>query len=71
MGFGIPIDKWLCEDLKDIVQEYLSEDMLKLHGLFNENEVKRIVADFLSGRKEKYLKVWYLLMFQMWYKQWM
>jgi asparagine synthase (glutamine-hydrolysing) len=71
MGFGIPIDSWLANELKDLVNEYLSEDSLKAHGLFNVAEARKTVHDFFNGRTEKYLKVWYLLMFQMWYKQWM
>lgn len=71
MGFGIPIESWLNNELKDLVNEYLSEECLKAHGLFNSQTVRSIVADFFNGRKEKHLKIWYLLMFQMWYKQWM
>jgi asparagine synthase (glutamine-hydrolysing) len=71
MGFGIPVDNWLSHELKDLVEEHLSEASLKLHGLFNVQVVRNVVSDFLNGRKEKHLKVWYLLMFQMWYKQWM
>lgn len=71
MGFGIPIEDWLTKELKDLVQDYLSEESLKAHGLFKAQAVKDTVTDFFSGRKEKYLKVWYLLMFQMWYRQWM
>jgi asparagine synthase (glutamine-hydrolysing) len=71
MGFGIPVENWLSHELKDLVEEHLSEANLKLHGLFNVQVVRNVVSDFLNGRKEKHLKVWYLLMFQMWYKQWM
>jgi asparagine synthase (glutamine-hydrolysing) len=71
MGFGIPVENWLSHELKDLVEEHLSEANLKIHGLFNVQVVRKVVSDFLNGRKEKHLKVWYLLMFQMWYKQWM
>lgn len=71
MGFGIPIENWLMNELKELVKEYLSEQSLQQHGLFNVKEVRKIVSDFFYGRKEKHLKVWYLLMFQMWYKRWM
>jgi asparagine synthase (glutamine-hydrolysing) len=70
MGFGIPIETWLANELKDLVNEYLSDKNLEVHGLFNVDAVRNILNDFFGGRKEKYLKVWYLLMFQMWYKQW-
>jgi asparagine synthase (glutamine-hydrolysing) len=69
MGFAIPLTSWLGNELKGLVMEYLGEDNLK-HGLFNTREVKRLVTDFYNGRTEKYLKIWSLLMFQMWYKKW-
>ncbi|GAA4728139.1 asparagine synthase (glutamine-hydrolyzing) [Flavisolibacter ginsenosidimutans] len=71
MGFGIPVETWLTNELRPLVEEYLSEHSLQQHGLFNVSAVQKTVADFFNGRKEKHLKVWYLLMFQMWYKQWM
>lgn len=70
MGFGIPVELWLGNELKELVQEYLSEKNLD-HGLFNTEEVKNLVSEFFNGRTEKHLKIWYLLMFQMWYKRWM
>ena len=71
MGFGIPMESWLGKELKSMVQEYLSETKLNEHGLFNASEVKKIMNDFFNGRTEKHLKIWYLLMFQMWYEKWM
>jgi asparagine synthase (glutamine-hydrolysing) len=70
MGFGIPVEEWLGHELKGFVGEYLSEENLRLHGLFNQAEVAKLLSDFFGGRKEKHLKIWYLLMFQMWYKYW-
>jgi len=71
MGFGIPVETWLSKELKDLVMENLSNENLKQHGLFNVSEVKKILSDFYKGRTEKYLKIWNLLMFQMWYAKWM
>jgi asparagine synthase (glutamine-hydrolysing) len=71
MGFGIPMERWLSSELKELVLEHLSEKNLNVHGLFNTTVVNKLLTDFFKGRKEKHLKIWYLLMFQMWYKQWM
>lgn len=71
MGFGIPVQDWLAKELKPMVQEHLSADALKAHGFFNEAAIVKLCTEFFNGRKEKYLKIWYLLMFQMWYKKWM
>jgi asparagine synthase (glutamine-hydrolysing) len=70
MGFGIPVDLWLQHELKELVKSYLNEDSLKQHEIFNLAEVQKLVKEFFSGRTEKYLKIWYLLMFQMWYERW-
>jgi asparagine synthase (glutamine-hydrolysing) len=67
MGFGIPIEQWLHEELRGLVDENLNDDRLNQHGLFSTSEVKNILTQFYNGRTEKHLQVWYLLMFQMWY----
>jgi asparagine synthase (glutamine-hydrolysing) len=71
MGFAIPVESWLQHELKDLVQTYLSKEQLEKHGLFRVQEVQNIVVDFYQGRTEKTNKIWYLLMFQMWYEKWM
>ena len=71
MGFNIPVQSWLTNELKDMVRENLSEASGTSHGLFNNDEVQKLLNDFFKGRTEKYLKIWYLLMFQMWYNTWM
>ena len=70
MGFAIPIQTWLANELKDLVKEHLSEQAIGKHGLFNFREVQKLTDEFFNGHTEKYLKVWHLLMFQMWYKKW-
>lgn len=70
MGFGIPVDKWLNNELKELVQDYLSDTKLNEHKLFNTAYVQKTTAAFFGGRTDLYLKIWYLLMFQMWYERW-
>ncbi|MFT4095351.1 MAG: asparagine synthase (glutamine-hydrolyzing) [Niabella sp.] len=70
MGFSIPVSNWLANTLRPMVETYLGKTQLQQHGLFNVEAVQKIKADFFSGRKEKYLKVWHLLMFQLWYNEW-
>jgi len=61
----------LQAELKEMVEEYLSASRLKEHQLFNIKEVQKLLTEFQNGRTERYLKIWYLLMFQMWYDKWM
>jgi asparagine synthase (glutamine-hydrolysing) len=71
MGFGIPVHEWLGKELKELLLDHLSEQSLSAHFFFDKAVVRKQVDEFLSGRKEHYLKLWHLLMFQMWYRKWM
>lgn len=71
MGFGIPVEDWMQNELKPLVKESLSEANLNQHGLFNTPDVTKLLNEFFGGRKEHHQKIWYLFMFQMWYNRWM
>lgn len=71
MGFAIPIGHWMQNELKPLVEEYLSETRIKTQGLFNWDYVSKLKSDFFNGKKEYDMKLWYFLSFQMWYEKWM
>jgi len=71
MGFGIPIIDWLQQDLKPYVDQYLDEVYIQKQNIFDNNEVQRLRKSFYHGKVERAEKIWFLLMFQMWYDRWM
>ena len=71
MGFAIPLAAWMNNELKDMVNSYINEKSIKEQGLFNWDAVSRLKTAFFSGKSEYDFKLWYLLMFQMWYERWM
>jgi asparagine synthase (glutamine-hydrolysing) len=71
MGFAIPIADWLRTQLRPMLEEYLSDDRIRKEGLFSVEFVRQLKSDFLNGKKEFDVKIWYLLMFEMWYEEWM
>jgi asparagine synthase (glutamine-hydrolysing) len=70
MGFGIPIAAWLQNDLKQYVDKYFDEVFVIKQNLFNNTELQRIKKSFYEGKVERAEKIWYILMFQMWYDKW-
>lgn len=70
-GFAIPIENWLTDSLKEKVMYFLDEKRISNQGIFNANEINSLVKQFYSGKKEYAVKIWYLLMFQMWHYTWM
>jgi asparagine synthase (glutamine-hydrolysing) len=71
MGFAIPIGDWLINDLSSHLETYLNETLIRRQRIFDWEYVNQLKKDFLSGKKEYDTKIWYLLMFQMWYEKWM
>ena len=69
MGFGIPIDQWLCTDLKDWAKDILSESKLK-NSFFDPTQVKRIWDEHQSQKFRRHNQLWTILNFQAWYSYW-
>ncbi|HWS89174.1 MAG TPA: asparagine synthase (glutamine-hydrolyzing) [Pyrinomonadaceae bacterium] len=68
-GFGAPIRAWLRGPLKPLVDEMLSEEVVKRRGLFRPEEVRRVVEANLSGREDFNLQVLQLLTLEMWQRE--
>jgi len=66
-GFGIPLAKWLCGELKELMAALLSEDRLKRQGIFRPSFTHRLVADHLARRADNRKQLWNLLIFQLWW----
>lgn len=69
-GFGIPVAKWISEDLKDFVLDILAESKIKREGIFNYDYIKILLEDHLSGRKDHRKRLWALIIFEEWLNQW-
>jgi asparagine synthase (glutamine-hydrolysing) len=70
MGFSIPVSTWLRNDLRHLVDKYTSRDFIEKQGIFEYAYVEDICSKFFNGGKEKHEKIWFLLVFQLWYDKW-
>jgi asparagine synthase (glutamine-hydrolysing) len=72
-GFGIPVTKWLKNDLKYLVEKHLNLGTIAKQGVFDPIRVQQIVVWFLRGDKGPVIDrlVWHLMVFQMWYAMYM
>ena len=68
-GFGAPIRSWLRGPLRPMVDDLLSEATLKRRGLFQPEEVRRIINANLSGREDFNLQVFQLLTLELWQRE--
>jgi asparagine synthase (glutamine-hydrolysing) len=65
-GFGAPADYWLANDLREMVDDLLSESRIKERGLFNPVAVRRLVEEQRAGREDWSLQVWQFLTLELW-----
>lgn len=71
MGFIMPVAKWLDGALKPLVDKYFDKAFVEKQGIFDPEYILRVKKSFFENKKEHFAKIWFLLMFQMWYDKWM
>jgi asparagine synthase (glutamine-hydrolysing) len=65
-GFGAPHDHWLAHDLREMVDDLLSDDQVRSRGLFNPGSVRTLVQEHRQGRRDWSYQVWQLLTLELW-----
>ena len=71
MGFGIPIADWFRNDLKELLNDYLSTGHLNDEGLFDPQIVRRTLKEHQKGITNHQHRLWTLLMWEMWREKWL
>ena len=67
-GFGIPIARWLRNELKDFMLNSLNETKIKRQGFFNYPYIKKLIDEHLEKKKDNRKSLWSLLVFQIWHE---
>lgn len=70
-GFSSPMSQWIKFDLKSHIDELLSENALKISGIFDQKKVRTILDEHYSRREINDRLIWAIVIFQEWYKQYM
>ncbi len=65
-GFGAPVDFWLAEELREMVDDLLSESRVIQRGLFRPETVQRYVREQRSGKRDRSTQIWQLLTLELW-----
>jgi asparagine synthase (glutamine-hydrolysing) len=68
-GFGVPVGKWLKQDLKSELVELLSIDKIRQQGIFNAEVVSEILNNHLNNQEDNTFPLWTLFCFQKWYNK--
>jgi len=67
-GFGIPINDWLRNELKYLIDIYLDDKLIEKKAIFDLKYIQNLKFLFFQGKNDDD-KIWIILMFQMWYEK--
>lgn len=65
-GFAAPIDYWLANDLRYMVDEVLHPDAISRRGLFRPEIVAQYIQEQRRGRRDWSYQIWTLLTLELW-----
>jgi asparagine synthase (glutamine-hydrolysing) len=70
-GFGIPLGVWFRGGLTDVFSSVLGSPRARQRGYFEPRFVDRLVREHLSGARDHTLRLWQLLVFELWHRQYL
>ena len=65
-GFGVPLGRWLREELREEMVETLTDPALKAMGIFREEALVGLMNDHLSRRADHRHRLWALMVLGRW-----
>ena len=68
-GFGVPLGVWFRGGLTDVFSDVLRSPLTRQRGYFEPAFVDRLVAEHLSNKRDHTLRLWQLLVFELWHRQ--
>jgi asparagine synthase (glutamine-hydrolysing) len=67
-GFALPLGTWMCRELKELVSTTLLDAQTLQRGYFQPSGVKRMLDEHLQGRRDHSARLWRLLIFELWHR---
>jgi asparagine synthase (glutamine-hydrolysing) len=68
MGFGVPLDHWFRDELKQMAHDLLLGSSFTSRGYVRRQAVVRLLDDHVQGRANWQYQLWNLLMLEMWHQ---
>jgi asparagine synthase (glutamine-hydrolysing) len=65
-GFGAPLRRWIGEDLKPVIADYLSHQNIKSRGIFDPIKVKNLISDNDNGKIDGSYTIFSILCIEIW-----
>jgi asparagine synthase (glutamine-hydrolysing) len=70
-GFGVPLGTWFRGGLTDLFSDVLQSPRTKQRGYFEPAFVSRLLREHLGGGRDHTLRLWQLLVFELWHRHYL
>jgi asparagine synthase (glutamine-hydrolysing) len=70
MGFGVPLDHWFRNELKDLTHDVLLGPRATSRGYFRRESVERLVRQHEQSQFDHAQRLWALLILELWMQRW-
>jgi len=70
-GFALPLVHWMRNELKDMIITVLLEPKTMQRGYFSAEGVRQLLEEHFSGRRDQSGRIWRLLMFELWHRNYL
>ncbi|HVZ19893.1 MAG TPA: asparagine synthase (glutamine-hydrolyzing), partial [Vicinamibacterales bacterium] len=68
-GFGVPIGHWFRGSMREVFGDVLGSATARQRGYFDAAFVGRVLQEHLDGKRDHALRLWQLLVFELWHRQ--
>jgi asparagine synthase (glutamine-hydrolysing) len=68
VGFTVPLAPWFRGPLRELLADTLLSPTARARGYYDEDTLRRYVADHLEGRRDRSRELWTLLTLELWHR---
>jgi asparagine synthase (glutamine-hydrolysing) len=65
-GFGVPIDAWINDQLRERTHDTLRDSVTRQRGFLRPEYIEVLLAEHERGRRNHSAALWTVLMFELW-----
>jgi asparagine synthase (glutamine-hydrolysing) len=70
-GFAVPVGGWFRGDLREFFSDVLLSAPARHRGYFEPRFVERLVREHVTARRDHTLRLWALVVFELWHRQYL
>ncbi len=70
MGFGVPLDYWFRNELREMTHDLLLSSRAVERGYFRKETVQRLLSEHESKTFDHAYRLWSLLVLELWHREW-